>query len=191
MSLTLPIDPDANELLNRDPLALLIGMLLDQQFPMERAFAAPYTLAQRLGTAELDAAEIAAHDPDAFAALFTGPPALHRFPGAMAGRVQVLASVIRDEYGGDAAALWTTAQSGADLLARIRKLPGFGEQKAKIFAALLGKQFGVRPEGWQEAAGPYALDGTFRSIADVTGPEALAKVRDFKKQAKAAAKQGT
>jgi uncharacterized HhH-GPD family protein len=180
--------PEADAFLSKDPLALLTGMLLDQQFPMERAFAAPYTLAERLGVSELDATEIAAHDPDAFATLFAGPPALHRFPGAMAARVQALARIVRDEYGGDAAALWQTAGSGSELLARVRKLPGFGEQKAKIFVALLGKQYGVELGGWREAAGPYGLDGSFRSVADVTGPDSLLKVREFKKQAKAAAK---
>jgi uncharacterized HhH-GPD family protein len=190
MALSLPIEPEANALLNRDPLALLIGMLLDQQFPMERAFGSPWLLAERLGVTELEAGAIADHDPGAFAAVFTGPPALHRFPGAMAARVQALARLVADEYDGDAAALWTTAPTGAELLNRVKNLPGFGEQKAKIFVALLGKQFSVRPEGWQEAAGPYALDGSYRSIADVVSPESLLKVRDFKKQAKAAMKQG-
>jgi uncharacterized HhH-GPD family protein len=167
-------------------------MLLDQQFPMERAFGSPIILARRLGvdpkTGQLDAAAIADADPDKFAKMFAGPPALHRFPGAMAGRVQALCRQIADKYRGDAAALWREASSGRDLLTRMRALPGFGEQKARIFVALLGKQLGVRPEGWQEAAGAYADAGSTRSIADVVGPETLQQVREFKRAAKAAAK---
>jgi uncharacterized HhH-GPD family protein len=178
--------PAADELLARDPLALLIGMLLDQQFPMERAFAAPHELAARMGVTELEPGAIADYDPAAFAKLFAGPPALHRFPGSMAARVQALAAHLRDEYG-SAEALWAGASTGAELLRRIRALPGFGEQKAKIFVALLGKQFGVEPAGWRAAAGGYGEDGTFRSVADVTGPDSLQRVRDFKRAAKAAA----
>lgn len=185
-TLRLAQDRDADELLTHDPLALLVGMLLDQQFPMERAFAAPWLLAQRLGRQRLDAGEIAAWDPDEFAKLMAGPPALHRYPSAMAGRVQLLCSLLVSEYGGDAAGLWRDAASGAELLKRVRGLPGFGEQKARIFVALLGKQLGVRPQGWREAAGPYGLKGTHRSVADVTGPDSLARVRAFKQTAKRA-----
>lgn len=188
MTLRLAQQPDADELLDRDPLALLVGMLLDQQIPMEKAFTGPRLLADRMGVGRLDAAEIAAFDPDTFAKLFAGPPAIHRFPGAMAGRVQELARRLLDRYDGDAEAVWRTATSGRDLLARLTELPGFGEQKARIFLALLGKQRGVRPRGWREAAGDYGTDGSYRSVADVTGPESLQKVRAFKKDMKAAAK---
>ncbi len=190
-TLRLAQDDDADRMLSRDPLALLIGMLLDQQFPMERAFTSPWLLAQRLGRERLDAAEIAAWDPDAFAKVMAGPPALHRYPGAMAGRVQALCVHVVDKYGGDAAGLWRTATTGAELLKRVRALPGFGEQKSKIFVALLGKQLDVRPEGWREAAGPYGLEGSHRSVADVTGGDSLARVRAFKQEAKrAGAKPG-
>ena len=190
-TLRLAQDDDADRMLSRDPLALLIGMLLDQQFPMERAFTSPLLLAQRLDRERLDAAEIAGWDPDAFAKVMAGPPALHRYPGAMAGRVQALSAHVVEKYGGDAAGLWRTAATGAELLKRVRALPGFGEQKSKIFVALLGKQLDVRPEGWREAAGPYGLEGSHRSVADVTGSESLAQVRAFKQEAKrAGAKQG-
>lgn len=185
-TLRLAQDRDADELLTRDPLALLVGMLLDQQFPMERAFGAPWQLAQRLGRQRLDAAEIAAWDPDGFAKLMAGPPALHRYPAAMAGRIQVLCGHVAKQYHGDAAALWRGAASGTELLERIRSLPGFGEQKARILVALLGKQLGVRPKGWREAAGPYGLEGTHRSVADVTDADSLAQVRAFKQAAKRA-----
>lgn len=190
MTLHIAQQPDADALLDRDPLALLVGMLLDQQFPMERAFAGPYVLAQRMGVDHLDAHDIAEHDPETFAKLFVGPPAIHRFPGAMAGRVQDLARLLVADYDGSAEAVWTTAKSGAELHARITAMPGFGAQKAKIFVALLGKQRGVRPRGWREAAGPYGDDRSFRSVADVTSPESLQKVRDHKKEMKAAAKAG-
>jgi uncharacterized HhH-GPD family protein len=188
-TLRLAQDRDADELLSRDPLALLVGMLLDQQFPMERAFGAPWLLAQRLDRQGLDAAEIAAWDPDAFAKVMAGPPALHRYPASMAGRVQVLCAHVVKEYGGDVAELWRGAASGAELLKRVRALPGFGEQKSRIFVALLGKQLGVRPGGWREAAGPYGLEGTHRSVADVTDPDSLAQVRAFKQAAKRATAQ--
>ncbi len=195
VTLRLVQEPSADAFLAADPLALLIGMLLDQQFPMERAFAGPHLLAQRLdldteGGARLDAAAIAGADPEKFAALFVGPPAVHRYPGAMAGRVQALCRLIAEKYDGDASALWTTAKDGRELLARIRALPGFGEQKARIFVALLGKQLGVQPEGWREAAGAYGEAGSTRSVADVTSPETLQKVREFKRAAKAAQKDG-
>jgi uncharacterized HhH-GPD family protein len=189
-TLRLAQDPDADALLTNDPLALLMGMLLDQQFPLEWAFRAPWRLAQRMGRTSLDVAEIADYDPEAFVKLMAGPPALHRYPAAMAVRVQALCRLVVDEYGGDAAALWRTAGTGKELLARLRALPGFGEQKARIFVALLGKQLGVRPEGWQEVAGPYGEDGSRRSAADVTDAETLAEVRAFKQAAKRAAKGG-
>jgi uncharacterized HhH-GPD family protein len=190
MTLHIAQQPDADALLDRDPLALLVGMLLDQQFPMERAFAGSYVLAQRLGVDHLNAYDIAEHDPETFAKLFVGPPAIHRFPGAMAGRVQALARLLVADYDGRAEAVWEDAQSGAELHARVATLPGFGAQKARIFVALLGKQRGVRPRGWREAAGPYGEDGSFRSVADVTSPESLQKVRDHKKEMKAAARAG-
>ncbi|MFD6802413.1 HhH-GPD-type base excision DNA repair protein [Streptomyces cyaneofuscatus] len=180
--------PAADELLARSPLAALIGMLLDQQVPMEWAFAGPYTLAERMGSDDLDAAEIAAYGPDAFTALFTTKPALHRYPGSMAGRVQQLCQYLVTEYGGDASAVWRDAGTGEELLRRLNDLPGFGTQKAQIFLALLGKQFGVRPTGWRAAAGAYGEEGSRRSVADITGPESLAEVRAYKQEAKAAAK---
>jgi len=189
-TLRLAQDPDADALLTRDPLALLVGMLLDQQFPLERAFAAPYQLARRLSAQTLDAGAIAAHDPDGFVKVMAGPPALHRYPASMAGRVQALCRYVADEHGGDAAALWRTAATGEELLGRLRALPGFGEQKARIFVALLGKQLGVRPPGWREAAGPYGEEGSRRSAADVTDGESLAEVRAFKQAAKQAARRG-
>jgi uncharacterized HhH-GPD family protein len=180
-------DDAADALLDRDPFALLAGMLLDQQFPMERAFAGPAKIADRLGVDRLDPAAIAGHDAQAFAALCTRPPAVHRFPGSMAGRVQALAAAIVDGYGGDTASLWEGASSGADLLARLQALPGFGETKARIFVALLGKQRGVRPHGWKAAAGAYAEAGSYRSVADVVGGDSLARVRAFKQEQKRAA----
>lgn len=183
--LQLAQDPEADALLDRDPFALLVGMLLDQQFPMERAFAAPAGLAARLHVDRLDPAAIAAHDPEALAALFTGPPALHRYPAAMAARVQALAALVVERYGGDAAELWRDAPDGATLLRRLKELPGFGTQKAQIFVALLGKQRGVAPPGWREAAGAYGEEGSTRSVADVVDGASLARVRAFKQAAKA------
>ncbi|MFD9716728.1 HhH-GPD-type base excision DNA repair protein [Streptomyces sp. NPDC059076] len=181
--------PEADELLARSPLAALVGMLLDQQVPMEWAFSGPYTIAGRLGGDDLDAAEIAAYDPDAFAELLKQKPAVHRYPGSMAKRVQVLCQHLVDEYDGEASAVWQGVDSGAELLARLKALPGFGEQKAKIFLALLGKQYGVQPKGWREAAGAYGEKNSFRSAADITGPESLAKVRAHKQEMKQAAKE--
>lgn len=180
--------PEADELLGRSPLAALTGMLLDQQVPMEWAFSGPYTIAQRLGSDDLDAARIAAYDPDAFAELLKQKPAVHRYPGSMAKRIQQLCQYVVDEYGGDASAIWRDVETGEELLARLKALPGFGEQKAKIFLALLGKQFGVQPKGWREAAGPYGEKGSYRSAADITGPDSLAKVRAHKQEMKRAAK---
>jgi uncharacterized HhH-GPD family protein len=189
-ALRLAQNPEADALLARDPLALLVGMLLDQRVPLEWAFAAPYRLAQRLGWESLDAGAIAAYDPEAFTKVMVGPPALHRYPAVMAGRVQALCRHLVDRWGGDAAVLWRTAESGAELLRRLRDLPGFGEQKARIFVALLGKQLGVTPPGWREAAGPYGEEGARRSAADVTDADSLAEVRAFKQSAKQAAKGG-
>ena len=189
-TLRLAQNPDADALLASDPLALLLGMLLDQQVPMEWAFGAPYRLAQRLERASLDAGEIAEYEPEEFVKVMAGPPALHRYPASMAGRVQALCAEVAQRYGGDAAAIWRTAGTGAELLRRLKALPGFGEQKARIFVALLGKQLGVCPPGWREAAGPYGEDGARRSAADVTDAGSLAEVRAFKLAAKRAAKGG-
>ncbi|NYF97468.1 HhH-GPD-type base excision DNA repair protein [Janibacter cremeus] len=179
-------DEAADELLSSDPFAVVVGMLLDQQFPMERAFAGPAKVKERFGT--LDPGEIAAAEPEAFADLCATPPAVHRYGRSMAGRIQAVAAVVRDEYDGDVTAIWTTAADTKELLKRLKALPGFGDQKARIFAALLGKQLGVRPEGWREAIGPYAQEGSRRSVADVTDEGSLQEVRDFKKAAKAQAK---
>lgn len=189
LHLHLALDPDADALLSRDPFALLVGMLLDQQIPMERAFAGPRTLAERLGTpGRLDPAGVAGQDPEEFAAVMAKPPAVHRFPGSMAGRVQALARTVTEQYDGDAAAVWGSAPTGAELFARLRALPGFGDQKARIFVALLGKQVGVRPDGWREAAGAYGEDGSRRSVADVVDPGTLAEVRAYKQEQKRAAR---
>ena len=179
-------DPEADRVLSEDPFALLCGMLLDQQFPMERAFAGPAKVLERFGS--LDPAAITAADPDVFAGLCSTPPAVHRYPGSMAARLQALAAHIVEEYGGDAARLWEDASSGKELLARLQALPGFGKQKSQIFVALLGKQLEVRPEGWEQAAGSYAEAGAYRSVADVVDQDSLDRVRSFKKQKKAAAK---
>ncbi|MGH3655500.1 MAG: HhH-GPD-type base excision DNA repair protein, partial [Micromonosporaceae bacterium] len=175
--------PEADRMLADNPLALLTGMLLDQQVTMEKAFTGPYELTQRLGH-EPSAEELADFDTEALVAVFSQRPAIHRFPGAMAKRVQGLCRYLSENYRGDAEAVWRDAATGADLLARLKALPGFGDQKAKIFLALLGKQLDVRPEGWREAAGAYGEDGSLRSVADITGPESLTAVREFKRQAK-------
>ncbi|MFB1297762.1 HhH-GPD-type base excision DNA repair protein [Mycobacterium sp. pW049] len=179
-------EPAADALLEANPFALLVGMLLDQQIPMEVAFGGPKKLEDRIGS--FVARVIADYDPEEFAALCAQTPAVHRFPGSMAKRVQALAQVIVDEYGGDAAALWSDGADGADVLRRLKALPGFGEQKAKIFLALLGKQYGVDAKGWRAAAGDYGKAGTHMSVADVKDPGTLQKVRSYKKEAKAAAK---
>ncbi|MFF8096472.1 HhH-GPD-type base excision DNA repair protein [Streptomyces sp. NPDC016675] len=188
VTLHLAQDPEADELLGRSPLAALVGMLLDQQVPMEWAFKGPSTIARRMGAEDLDAHDIAAHDPEGFAALLSEKPAVHRYPGSMAGRVQQLCRYLVDTYDGDAEAVWRGVDNGRELLKRLQDLPGFGRQKAHIFLALLGKQLGVRPEGWREAAGAYGDSGSFRSVADITGPESLTKVRAHKQEMKAAAK---
>jgi uncharacterized HhH-GPD family protein len=187
MTMSLPIDAAANELLSTNPLALLIGMTLDQQDKLEKAFNSPYVLAQRLGhvpTAE----ELASFDTDELVAIFAKPPALHRFPKSMAGRVQEVCRALVDRYDGDAANLWQDVDSGAELVKRVASLPGFGKQKSQIFTALLGKQFGVRPPGWREAAGHYGEEGSFRSVADVVDGASLERVRTYKKEMKGAAK---
>ncbi|MEU1051669.1 HhH-GPD-type base excision DNA repair protein [Streptomyces sp. NPDC005876] len=188
VTLHLAQDPEADALLGRSPLAALVGMLLDQQIPMEWAFKGPATIARRMGAEDLDAHDIASRDPEEFAALLAGKPAVHRYPGSMAGRVQKLCQYLVEHYDGDAEALWRDAGSGRELLGRLEELPGFGRQKARIFVALLGKRLGVRPEGWREAAGDYGEPDSFRSVADITGPESLAKVRAHKQEMKAAAK---
>jgi uncharacterized HhH-GPD family protein len=178
--------PEADAVLNEYPFALVAGMMLDQQHPMEHAFRGPWKILDRFGT--LDPAAIAAADPQEFAALCAVPPAVHRFHGAMGARLQELARVVVEEYDGDASRIWTEAKSGAELLKRVQALPGFGKQKAQIFVALLAKQAGIQPRGWKAAAGDYSLNG-FRSVADVIDPDTLLKVRSYKKAKKAAAKE--
>jgi uncharacterized HhH-GPD family protein len=179
-------EKDADALLGRDPLALLIGMCLDQQIPMEKAFSGPYVLTERLGG--LDAAAIAEH-PD-LGAVMAQVPAVHRFPGSMATRVQQLCRALVADYGGQAENVWADVPDGRELLRRMKALPGFGEQKAKIFVALLGKQWGVTPPGWREAAGDYGAEGALKSVADVVSRETLLEVRAYKQAAKKAAKAG-
>jgi uncharacterized HhH-GPD family protein len=181
-------DPAADELLEHDPLALMLGMLLDQQIPLEKAFNGPYVLARRLGVERLDAAVIADYDTDAFKQIYATPPAIHRFPGSMAERSQKLCRAIADDYDGDASRVWSEATDGRDLVKRLGLLPGFGKQKAQIFLALLGKQFGVRPAGWRAAAGQFGEEGVYYSVADITGEESLRLVREHKQRMKAAAK---
>ncbi|HEY3438722.1 MAG TPA: HhH-GPD-type base excision DNA repair protein [Actinotalea sp.] len=180
-------DPDADRLLDTDPFALLVGMLLDQQVTMESAFAGPHKIAVRMGG--LDVHRIADADPEEFASLCATPPAVHRFPGSMAGRIQAVARAVLDAYDGDVSRLWSEGSpDGREVLRRLTALPGFGDQKARIFLALLGKQRGVQPAGWREAAGAYGEEGSRRSIADVTDEASLAAVRDTKRAAKAAAR---
>ncbi|MFB6672033.1 HhH-GPD-type base excision DNA repair protein [Streptomyces sp. NPDC057684] len=188
VTLHLAQEPDADALLGRSPLAALVGMLLDQQVPMEWAFAGPHTIARRLGADDLDAHEIASYDPEAFAGLLSTKPAVHRYPGSMAKRIQQLCQYLVEHYDGDASAVWEGVKDGKELLKRLNDLPGFGTQKAQIFLALLGKQLGVRPKGWREAAGAYGEAKSFRSVADITGPDSLTKVRAHKQEMKAAAK---
>jgi uncharacterized HhH-GPD family protein len=188
VSLHIAQDPEADALLSRSPLAALTGMLLDQQVPMEWAFKGPRTIAERMGTDEPDAHDIAAYDPEKFAALLSAKPAVHRYPGSMAKRIQQLCQYLVEHYDGDAAKVWEGVKTGEELLRRLKELPGFGAQKAQIFLALLGKQFGVRPKGWREAAEAYGEPNSFRSVADITGPESLTKVRAHKQEMKAQAK---
>lgn len=187
MAIWLTTDSEANELLERSPLALLIGMLLDQQITIETAFAGPKKILDRVGS--LDAQTIAEYDPDKFAALCSTPPAIHRFPGSMAKRVQALCQGLLDEYDGDAEGLWTVGKpNGAEVLKRLKALPGYGDIKAQIFLALLGKQRGLKATGWQKAAGEFGKKGTHLSVADITDQASLLEVRAYKKQMKAAAK---
>ncbi|MFF9274218.1 HhH-GPD-type base excision DNA repair protein [Streptomyces griseosporeus] len=188
VTLHLAQDPAADELLGRSPLAALVGMLLDQQIPMEWAFKGPRTIADRMGADDLDAHDIAAQDPEAFAALLSEKPAVHRYPGSMAKRIQQLCQYLVEHYDGNAELVWKGVDDGRELLRRLEGLPGFGKQKAQIFLALLGKQLGVRPAGWREAAGSYGDPDSYRSIADITGPDSLTKVRAHKQEMKAAAK---
>jgi uncharacterized HhH-GPD family protein len=181
-------DPAADELLSRDPFALVVGMVLDQQFPLERAFAGPRIIADRLGVDTLDPHRVAALDPAEFAALCARTPAVHRFPGSMAARIQAAAAHVVEVWDGDVRKLWETAEDGVQLRARLRALPGFGEQKARIFLALLGKQYGITPPGWREAAEPYGTPGSRRSVADITDAETLREVRAYKQDMKRAAK---
>ncbi len=178
-------EPEADRVLDEDPFAVVVGMMLDQQYGMEHAFRGGWKVLSRFGS--LDPAAIAAAEPEAFKELCSRPPAIHRFPGSMAARLQELAALVDSEYDGDVTRLWTEASTGQELFKRVQALPGFGKQKAQIFVALLAKQLGVRPEGWEAVAGDYALEG-YRSVADVVDPESLQKVRDYKKQTKAAAK---
>jgi uncharacterized HhH-GPD family protein len=187
MTFSLPIAPEANELLDRSPLALLIGMTLDQQDKLEKAFSSPYVLSQRLGH-EPTAEEIAGFDTDELIRIFATPPALHRFPKAMATRTQEVCRLLVSRYDGDPARLWSEAADGRDLFKRVAELPGFGRQKSQIFVALLGKRYGVQPSGWREAAGAYGDEGSHMSVADIVDEASLTKVRDYKKSVKAAAK---
>jgi len=190
VKLCLAQEPDADALLTDNPLALLIGMVLDQQVPLEWAFRAPVELSRRLGT-PLDANALAGMDPEKLTSVFAAKPSLHRYPASMAKRVQALTVEVADNYGGDATNVWKGPETGKELLNRVKALPGFGEQKARIFIALLGKQFGVRPDGWVDACAPYGEAGSFRSIADITDEASLLKVREYKKSMKAAAKSTT
>jgi uncharacterized HhH-GPD family protein len=185
MAIHITGDDVADQVLTENPFALLVGMMLDQQFPMEHAFRGPAKVLERFGS--LDPTKIAAADPVEFAALCAIPPAVHRFPGSMAARLQALAALVVEEYDGDAARLWREARDGKELLRRMTSLPGFGKQKAQIFVALLAKQVGVRPEGWEAVAGAYAEPG-YRSVADVIDESSLQKVREYKKAKKAEAK---
>jgi uncharacterized HhH-GPD family protein len=182
-------NPEADKLLSEDPLALMIGMLLDQQIPMEWAFTGPLTLRERMG-GQLDAARIAATDPDEFVAIFKGPPALHRFPGSMGKRTQALCQYLVDNYGGEAAAVWSGVEDGRELVRRVRALPGFGGEKSKIFSAMLAKRFDVRPPGWEEATAPFSDDQP-RSVADIDSAESLQRVRTWKKMMRAEKKAKT
>jgi len=187
MGLQITGSAEADAVLNEYPFALVVGMMLDQQYPMEHAFRGPAKVLDRFGN--LDPAAIAAADPEEFATLCSTPPAIHRYGRSMAGRLQSLAALVEERYAGDASRIWTEAGSAQELFDRVLELPGFGAQKAKIFVTLLAKQLGVRPEGWESLVGDYAEDG-YRSVADVVDPESLQKVRDFKKAKKAAAKAG-
>jgi uncharacterized HhH-GPD family protein len=188
MTLHLTGDAAADTLLSEDPFALLLGMLLDQQIAMEAAFAGPAKIRDRIGN--LDPKTLAEYEPDAFIEVFKQTPAVHRFPGSMAGRVQTLAAVVVDDWQGEAARIWTADEpDGAEVFRRLKALPGFGEQKAKIFLALLGKRLDLTAAGWREASAPYGEEGSLKSVADIVDPESLARVRESKRAAKAAAKE--
>ena len=188
MTLHLTGDSAADTLLSEDPFALLLGMLLDQQIAMETAFAGPAKIRDRIGT--LDPATLAGYDADAFVEVFRQTPAVHRFPGSMAARVQTVAGVVATDWAGDASAIWTSGSpDGAEILRRLKRLPGFGEQKAKIFLALLGKRLGITAAGWREASAPYGEEGSFRSVADIVDADTLTRERETKRAAKAAAKK--
>lgn len=180
-------EPAADQVLDEYPFAVVVGMMLDQQYGMEHAFRGGWKVLSRFGS--LDPGDIAAADPEEFKRLCSQPPAIHRFPGSMAARLQQLAALIESEYDGDVTRLWGQAKTGQELLKRIQELPGFGKQKAQIFVALLAKQLDIRPRGWRTVAGDYALKG-YRSVADVQGAESLKKVREFKQQQKKAASDG-
>jgi uncharacterized HhH-GPD family protein len=185
MAFHLTGEPAADQVLDEYPFAVLVGMMLDQQYGMEHAFRGGYKVLSRFGT--LEPAAIASADPEKFKALCSEPPAIHRYPGSMADRLQQLAAFVVSEYDGDVTRLWTEAKTGDELLERVQQLPGFGAQKSKIFVAFLAKQLDVKPPGWRKVSGDYALKG-YRSVADVVGPESLQKVRDYKQRQKAAAK---
>ncbi|GAA1592288.1 HhH-GPD-type base excision DNA repair protein [Kribbella sancticallisti] len=178
-------EPAADEVLDQYPFAVVVGMMLDQQYGMEHAFRGGWKVLSRFGN--LDPAAIAAADPEEFRELCSTPPAIHRFPGSMSARLQELAALVETRYDGDVTRLWTEPATGKELFNRVQELPGFGKQKAQIFVALLAKQLGVRPPGWEAVAGDYALDG-YRSVADVVDADSLLKVREFKQAKKAAAK---
>src|SRR5690348_12431779 len=184
MAICLVQEPEADALLDSNPLALLLGMLFDQQFPMERAFAGRHPLSTRVGQ-DLDARQLADAEPEELARVFTGPPAVHRYPQSMAQRTQTLCRYLVEHYDGDVANIWRDVPDGRELFRRLNALPGFGKQKAQIFVALLGKQRGVRPEGWAEAAGGYGESGVHKSVADVVDGDSLAAVRAYKQEAKA------
>ncbi len=185
MTIHITGDEHADQVLTDSPFALLCGMLLDQQFPMERAFAGPAKVLERFGS--LEPAEIANAEPEQFASLCSEPPAVHRFPGSMAGRIQAVARIVVEEYDGKTERIWTEASDAQDLMKRMTSLPGFGKQKSQIFVALLAKQLGVRPEGWDSVVGDYSLEG-YRSVADVVDAASLAKVRAYKQEKKAVGK---
>lgn len=187
VKLHLAQDPEADRLLSENPLALLVGMVLDQQVPLEWAFAGPAELQRRLG-GRLDATAVAAMDPDQLVEVFSRRPALHRYPGSMAKRVHELCTVLVSDYSGRAEGVWAGVADAGELRRRLKALPGFGDQKARIFLALLAKQLGVRPAGWEEASAPYGEAGSTRSVADIVDAASLERVRAYKQDMKAAAK---
>lgn len=189
MAISITGDPAADAELDRNPFSLLSGMMLDQQVTMEKAFSGPRVLVERLA-GPLDPKVVAAYDPDAFVEIFSRPPAVHRFPKSMAARLQTLARLVVETYDGKAERIWTEAATAQDLHARLKSLPGFGQVKATIFVALLGKQCGVRPVGWLEVTGSLGEEGAFRSVADVVDADSRARVRAYKQEQKRAAKAG-